>query len=183
MPNQWRFTEWWVPPHLYEAVTDENGRQVIKNQFFRGMYIAKVGDIVVEIDEREVTEEWTVCTVNRGEKIIERPICADNVPIQRAINDLMGMALETILRAITQTIVDNTLVDREAMSTREALPSEMILTALPVDGDLNKRIFQFRRLICQIRYCRCSIRFGRSGRILAGFVRRSVGGPSSQYLS
>jgi hypothetical protein len=142
LPNQWRFTEWWIPPHMYEAITDEDGRQVIKNQFFRGMYMAKVGDIVVEIDEREVTEEWTVCTVNRGEKIIERPICADNVPIQRAINDLMGMALETILRAITQTIVDNTLVDREAMSTREALPSEMILTALPVDGDLNKRIFQ-----------------------------------------
>lgn len=142
LPNQWRFTEWWIPPHLYESITAPDGRKVIKNQFARGLYIAKVGSITVEIDEREVTEEWTVCTVNRGEKVIERPICADNVPIQRGIDDLIGMAIETVLRAITQTIVDNQILDRQAMSTREAVPSEIILTALPVDGDINKRIFQ-----------------------------------------
>lgn len=140
--NQWRFTEWWIPQHLYEAIQSDEPRQVIQDQFSRGMYIAKVGSLTVEIDEREVCEEWTVCTVNRGEKIIERPVCADNVPIQRGINDLIGMATETVLRAITQTIVDNQLLDRQALSTREALPSEIILTALPVDGDLNKRIFQ-----------------------------------------
>jgi hypothetical protein len=140
--NQWRFTEWWIPPHLFESITNHEARKVIKNQFARGLYIAKGGSIYAEIDEREVTEEWTAVTVNRGEKIVERPICADNVPIQRGINDLIGMAIETILRAITQTIVDNQLIDREAMSTKEAVPAEIILTALPVDGDLNKRIFQ-----------------------------------------
>ncbi len=52
------------------------------------------------------------------------------------------MAIETILRAITQTIIDSQLIDRQAMSTKEAVPAEMILTALPVDGDINKRIYQ-----------------------------------------
>ncbi len=140
--DQWRFTEWWCPPHLYEAVLSADARKVIGNQFQRGLYIAKVGSIVVEIDEREVTDEWTVATVNRGEKIMERPVCADNVPIQQAINDLAGIMLETILRAITQTIMDNQLIDRQAMSTKEAVPAEIILTALPVDGDLGKRIYQ-----------------------------------------
>lgn len=140
--NQWRFSEWWIPPHLYEAVLSDDARKIIKNQFSRGLYIARVGSVTVEIDDREVTDEWTVATVNRGEKIIERPICADNVPLQRAINDMVGMAIETILRAITQTIMDNQLIDREAMSTKQAVPAEIILTALPVDGDLGKRIFQ-----------------------------------------
>jgi hypothetical protein len=141
-PDTWRFTEWWVPPYLYEAVTSGEAREVLKRQFSRGLYIARVGSVVVEIEEREVTDEWTVCGVNRGEKIMERPVCADNVPIQRAINDLMGMAIETILRAITQTIIDNQLIDRQAMSTREAIPAEMILTAMPPEGDLRAKIFQ-----------------------------------------
>ena len=141
-PNQWRFVEWWIPPHLYESMLSPDARRVIKNQFSRGLYIARVGSITVEIDEREVTEEWAVVQVNREEKIMDRPICADNVPLQRAINDLVGMAIETVLRAITQTICDNELLDRQAMSTRDAVPAELILTALPVDGDIQKRIFQ-----------------------------------------
>lgn len=141
-PNQWRFTEWWIPPYLYESIFSDEARQIVQAQFARGLYIARVGGITVEIDEREVCEEWTVVPVNRGEKIMDRPVCADNVPLQRAINDMIGMAIETILRAITQTLVDNNLIDRQAMSTKEAIPAEMILTAMPVDGDLRDKIFQ-----------------------------------------
>lgn len=140
--NQWRFSEWWIPPHLYESILSEDARTVIKNQFARGLYIARVGSIVVEIDEREVTEEWAVVTMGRGEKLMERAICADSVQITRAINDLFGMAIETVLRAITQTIADNLLLDRQALSTREAIPAEIILTAMPIDGDLRDKIFQ-----------------------------------------
>ena len=138
----WRFVEWWIPPHLFESIINPEVRDIIKRQFSRGLYIARVGSITVEIDEREVTEEWTVVQVNHEDKIMDRPICADNVPLQRAINDLVGMAIETVLRAITQTIVDNQLIDRQAMSTKQAVPAELILTALPVDGDISKRIFQ-----------------------------------------
>jgi hypothetical protein len=140
--NQWRFVEWWIPPYLYESIISPDARKIIKNQFSRGLYLARVGSITVEINECEVTEEWTVVQVNREEKIMDRPICADNVPLQRAINDLVGMAIETVLRAITQTIMDNQLIDRQAMSTKEAVPAEIILTALPVDGDISKRIYQ-----------------------------------------
>lgn len=141
-PYEWRLNEWWLPPHLFQAIQASDARKVLGNQFSRGLYVARVGSVTVEIDEREVTEEWTVATVNREETIISRPVCADAIPLQRMINDLVGMAIETILRAITQTIVDNMLIDRQAMSTKEAVPAEMILTALPVDGDLRERIFQ-----------------------------------------
>lgn len=140
--NQWRLSEWWLPPSLYQAIQDAGVRKILKNQFSRGLYIARVGNVTVEIDEREVTEEWTVVMVNRGEKIMERAICADNVPLQRAINDMFGMAIETILRAITQTIMNNMLIDRQAMSTKEAIPAEIILTAMSPDSDLRAQIFQ-----------------------------------------
>jgi hypothetical protein len=140
--NHWRFVEYWLKPHLFEAITNREAREVFQTQFPNGIYIARVGSVTVEIDHRQVTDEWAVCRVGRGEKIMERPIAADALPIQRAVDDLFGMAIETVLRAITQTIMDSQLIDREAMNSKEAVPAEIILTALPVDGDLSKRIFQ-----------------------------------------
>jgi hypothetical protein len=140
--NSWRHVEHWLPPELYEAILDPQAREVFQRQFPDGLYISRVGSVTVELDNREVCDEWAVCRVGHGEKIMERPISADALPIQRAINDLFGMAIETVLRAITQTVMDSQLIDREAMNSKEAVPAEIILTSLPVDGDLSKRIFQ-----------------------------------------
>lgn len=140
--NQWRHTEHWLQPHLFEAISNPEARKIFQEQFPNGLYVAKVGSINVEVDNRDVCDEWAVCRVGRSEKIMERPIAADALPIQRALNDLNGMAIETVLRAITQTIMDAQLIDRESYSTKEAIPSEIILTTLPVDGDLSKRIYQ-----------------------------------------
>ena len=138
----WRFSEYWIKPFLYEAAESPEARRVLREQFPDGLYIARVGSITVEIDNRKVTDEWTVCRVGRGEKIMERSLCADAIPIQRSINDLFGMALETVLRAITQTIMDSSLIDAEVQRKKEAIPSEIILTALGVDGNLQNKIFQ-----------------------------------------
>jgi hypothetical protein len=141
-PDQWRFREDWIPTYLYEAVSDRGFREILKRQYPDGLYVAKVGSIKVDIDNRKVTDEWSTCKTGRGEKILEDPIASDSVPIQRTLNDLVGMAQETILRAITQTIIDSSLVDREKWSKKEAMPAEMLLTAMPVDGNLSNRVFQ-----------------------------------------
>lgn len=140
--NQWPFREVWVQPFLYEAVAEKDIRDILKQQFANGLYIAKCGSVIVDVDHRKLTDEWAICRVGRGEKIMDDPICADAVPLQQTVNDLFGMALETILRAIAQTIVDSQLIDRESMAKKEALPAEIILTAMPSDGDLTKRVVQ-----------------------------------------
>lgn len=141
-PNFWRFTEWWLDPYLFEAILDQTVRAMLKEHFPDGLYVARVGSVTVEIDNRKITDEWAICRVGRGEKLLERPIASDVLPLNRAIDDLFGMSIETVLRAITRTVVDNQLLDREALNTNEAVPDEFILTTMPVDGDLNKRIFQ-----------------------------------------
>lgn len=140
--NQWRFSEHWVKPFLFEAATNPEARQVLREQFPNGLYIARVGSVTVEVDDRKVSDEWAICKVGRGEKIMENALCADAIPLNMAIDDLFGMAIETVLRAITQTIMDSQLIDREAMTTKEALPAEVIPTALGVDGDIRAKIFQ-----------------------------------------
>jgi hypothetical protein len=140
--DSWRFSEHWIKPHLYESISSATARKVFREQFPKGLYVARVGSVTVEIDDRKVTDEWTVCRVGRGDKIMENPLCADAMPIQTAIDDLFGMAVETVLRAITQTIMDAQLLDREAMSEKEAVPAEVILTAMPLDGDIRAKIYQ-----------------------------------------
>ncbi len=141
-PDQWRFHEHWLQPMLFEAITDPRQREIFYKHFTDGLYIAKVGNINVDCDNRAAVREISVCKTGRGTRILERPIADDAVPIQRAINDLANMAIETILRAITKTIADSTLLNREAIRNNEAIPAEIILTAMPVDGDLSKRIYQ-----------------------------------------
>ena len=141
-PNFWRFTEWWLEPYLFEAILDQEARETFQEHFPDGLYIAKVGSIVVEIDNRKVTDEWAVCRVGRGDKILDRPIGSDVLPINRAIDDLFGMSLETVLRAITQTIMSAGLIDREAMNTKQAIPAEVILTQVPPDKALRDLIEQ-----------------------------------------
>lgn len=152
-PNRWRIKEYWLEPYYFEAIENEEVREGFKSHFKDGLYIAKVGNVKVEIDNRNVCDEWTVCRVGRGDKISDRPIASDIVPLNRSIDDLWGLSIETVLRAIPQTIVDNQLLDREAMSTKEAVVGEVILTTMPVDGDVNKRWFQIpaARLSDQVR--------------------------------
>lgn len=141
-PNDWRESEFWAQPYLYQAIPEPDIRKIFEDHFPDGLYVARVGSLTMKIDNATGTDEWAVCKVGHTERINDRPICADTVPLQGAVNDLFGMAIETVLRAITQTIMDSQLIDREAYSTKEAIPAEVILTALPVDGDLAKRIYQ-----------------------------------------
>lgn len=141
-PNHWRHAEHWFSPTMFEVVTNPQAREVFKAQFSDGMYLACVGNVKVDIDNCHVTDEWSVCKTGTGEKILEKPLCSNAIPMQRLFNDLFGLGAETILRAIAQTIVDSQLIDREAMAKKEPVPAEIILTALPVDGDINKRIAQ-----------------------------------------
>ncbi len=140
--NQWRHREFWFEPQMYEVIEDAEARELFKRQYPDGLYLAKVGKIKCEIDARDKCEEWSVCKTGRGEKIMEPPIAADAIPYQRALNDLVNLAIETVLRAIAKTIIDSQLVNRESLRENEGTPAEVILTTMPVDGDLNKRLVQ-----------------------------------------
>jgi hypothetical protein len=140
--NEWRFRQFWVRPWMLNAVTNPEAREVLTRQFPNGLYVAKVGDIPVAIDDRSMDDEWAIIKTGRGEKIQEDPICSDSVPIQRALNDLVNLAIETVLRAIAKTIVDQMLLDRKSIQRNEALPAELIFTTTAIGSDISKMIAQ-----------------------------------------
>lgn len=140
--NEWRRRFIFTRPWMFEAITDSACRETLKKQFPNGLYLAKVGDVNVALDDRSMDDEWAICKTGRGEKIIEDPICNDSIPIQRALNDLFNLAIETVLRSIPKTIVDQMLLDRKSIQSNEALPAEIIFTTTAVGTDINKMIAQ-----------------------------------------
>jgi hypothetical protein len=140
--TEWRFRQAWADPHLFEAITDKTARETFKRMFPGGVKISKVGSVPVEIKEEKKTDVWAVCKTGHGDGICEDPLCADSVPIQRIINDLGNLAIETVLRAIAQTIVDQMLLDRETIAKKEAIPNEIIFTMSPMGQDISKMIAQ-----------------------------------------
>ncbi|MEN6537700.1 MAG: hypothetical protein ABFD89_28880, partial [Bryobacteraceae bacterium] len=67
-PNEWRHCERWLPVTLFEAIQDPEARAVFQEHFTDGLYVARVGSVTCKLDNRKVTENWTVCRVGRGEK-------------------------------------------------------------------------------------------------------------------
>ncbi len=142
-PTEWRTRYLWVRPVRFQAIKEKGARNLFQKQYPNGLYICKVGSVTVAIDgDRPMDEEITVCKTGRGEKIVEDPIANDVVPIQRALNDLGNLAIETVLRAIAKTIVDQMLFDRKSLATNQALPAEVIFTTTGGLGDLSKMVAQ-----------------------------------------
>ena len=140
--NCWRWRQLWVRPWMLESVKDTQCRETLKAQFPNGLYLAKVGDVTVDIQDRAMDDEWAICKTGRGEKILENPIASDSVPLNRALNDLGNLAIETVLRSIAKTIVDQMLLDRKSIQSNEALPAEMIFTTTAIGQDISKMIAQ-----------------------------------------
>lgn len=140
--TDWRFRRLFSRPVQFQAIKEKEARQMFQQQYPNGVYIAKVGSVTCALDDRPLDDEWAICKTGRGEKIVEKPICSDVVPIQRAINDLANLGLETVLRAIAKTVVDQMLFDRKSLSTNEALPAEVIFTTTQGVGDISKMIAQ-----------------------------------------
>lgn len=142
-PNQWRYRQIWFRPWFYQAIEDVTLRQTMQRQFPNGCKLVKVGSLTMDIVDEQMDDVWGICKTGRDDKILANPLCHDKVPFQRMLNDFGNLAVETTLRAIPQTIVEQTLLDREAMSKKEALPAEIIFTARPAAmEDLSKGIAQ-----------------------------------------
>lgn len=140
--SEWRFSEYWFTPACYQAIMNDQARELFQDRFPDGLYIARVGDITVQIDNENKTDVWAVCRVGRDIYINENALCSNAVPLNRTMNDLWGLTIETVLRAVTRTLIDSRLVNRLAMQKKGAIPVEMIPVALTGADDLNKAVFQ-----------------------------------------
>src|SRR6185369_3059100 len=109
--HEWLFRETWLTPDAYEGIDDANKRAILQQAYPDGLLATKVNDTWVLWRNEDKCDVWTVCKTGKGDYIMENPIAHDKIPFQKATNDLFGLAVETILRAIPKTLVDSGLID------------------------------------------------------------------------
>lgn len=138
--NHWLLGQMWFDYENFEGIKDKNKRQIAQKHFPSGLHATRINSQWVDLEDEDKNKVWAVCKVGRGPYILENPICHDSIPFQKAINDIIGLMIETILRAIPKTIMDQALIDRKSLSENEATVGEVILTSSGNLGDLNKMI-------------------------------------------
>lgn len=138
--GQWPYTRLWIRPYKYHLISDKALREQARTLYPDGACFVWVGDNLVEIKHQRIDELWSVCKPGTGKRILSDPVCQDGIPFQKALNDFFNLAIETVLRAIPKTIVDQSLLDRKATQDAEALPAEVIFTKIAYGQDISKLI-------------------------------------------
>lgn len=132
--SHWEYRQIWLQPQMYESISDKDVRAFLAQKYPDGLKLTLVKDWVVQMDNQRLTDYWAVCKTGRGEFIMEAPVCHDIVPIQKALNSFVSIAIETLLRAVPKTIVDQSLIDIEKLVENSNLAVELLPTKVPAAG-------------------------------------------------
>lgn len=127
------FRQIWVRPRMFAGLPRAL-REELREKYPDGVRLVYVENVLVEMRPDSMDWHWYGIKTGLGESLDALPICQDSMPIQEALNRMFGLMLETALRAIPRTIMDQSLIDIESLSKREALPDEIIPTKMPNAG-------------------------------------------------
>ena len=132
--NAWLFRRVWLRPFMYEGIKDRQLRESLKASYSTGLRITYVKDKIVALDEERMDDVWAVVKTGRGEYITDNPLCQDMVPIQKADNKFWNLVLESLLRAIPKTLINQNLLDADAWTKNNATPMEVV-PVKPLNGE------------------------------------------------
>lgn len=154
--NYW--TEIWDdwPPQMYETISEENVRKMMKENFPRGCRIISVKGRVVDLEDREIYGHWQECQPEPTKRIMCEPLGDDWIITQDILNNTLNQANETIERSNEPGFADPTRVDLDAWQRRRDTPGDLIPALRPPGGTLADLIFrppavQFSEQIPQFR--------------------------------
>jgi hypothetical protein len=126
--NEWSYGRTWLRPSKFELLKAEPLREQCKAIFPDGVKLVMLGDKVIDLVPERMDDVLAVCKTATDENILADPLCEDSIPIQRACNDIVGLAIETILRGIPKTLIESGLLDRQAIKRNEAIVGELVET-------------------------------------------------------
>jgi hypothetical protein len=131
-----RVTDDFLRPAVYALIDHQPLRDVLTEQFPRGLHITKVGEKYVDVIDCLLDEEWAVAKTGTDEMVFSDALCNDIVPLNEVLNKFYNMAIQIVLQSIPKTIVDSSLLTKAA-ATRPIL-GEIIPTKMASGQDLSK---------------------------------------------
>lgn len=154
--NQWIEIDTWWTLDMFELIDDTTIRQVLKDNFKKGLRITHVKGKMVDLKNEKLSERWQECKPEPSNRIMADPLGDDWLQTQDILNNTLNQCNETIERANQPGFGDPTRVDFDALQNRRSLPGELIPALRPAGGSLSDILFfqqplQFSEQIPQYR--------------------------------
>lgn len=125
LQNRWTFSRYWIRPSMFEYAKKEE-REMLKQQFPRGVKVSLVDGVVVDMAEEDLGEVWVVGVPEAGKGLIHKPICWGILGHQDIINDFYQIMIANLERGLPSFIFDPEVIDRDALSRKSYLPAEAV---------------------------------------------------------
>ena len=139
--NQWTEIDTWWTLDMFELIDDKNIRQLLKDNFKKGLRITHVKGKMIDLQDEKLSERWQECKPEPSNRIMADPLGDDWLQTQDILNNTLNQCNETIERSNQPGFGDPTRVDFDALQNRRSLPGERIPALRPAGGSLQDILY------------------------------------------
>jgi hypothetical protein len=143
--TQITYTRLWLRPSMfYRLEQRDEVRDSLLQKYPDGVFIAMVGDVVLERRAESMDDFWTCCHAHPGDGQIRESIGDSILDLQDAWNDLFNLSVDAARHSASLTLVDPTLVDPTAIRKNRQRGMDMLPTKPTSGGPMSEKIYEIR---------------------------------------
>lgn len=122
--NRWTECDTWWVPAMYELVDEKPIRQMLQQNFPKGLRITSVRGRIVNLTEEKLSERWKEIKPEPSMRIMAEPLGNDWVQAQDIDTNTLNQCMETIDRSNEPGFIDPTRIDYDAYQNRRSEPGD-----------------------------------------------------------
>jgi hypothetical protein len=116
----------WIRPWAFNQLGTKGEAkddvEYLKSLYPEGVYISKVGDLIVEAVPDRLDDHWTITRDPLSNHLHSDPLAQSLVSVQDIQNEVTNLTLETIEFGIPETFYDSDAIDADQYGKSEARP-------------------------------------------------------------
>jgi hypothetical protein len=127
---------WFRPSWYYHPDLNEDKTAILKQKFPNGVKVTVIDQEVMEYENGDLDDEWTISFDPRANFIHAEPAGNSLVPVQDAKNDTFNLGLQSIEYGIPETFAHPKTLNFQKYNQTRATPG-MVTPAMPPAPDKN----------------------------------------------
>lgn len=116
----------WLRPEAFWAVDSQDMRERLLERYPDGCHVVYVGEVMCAESNESMDAHLSVFHALEGDGQARPSVGAPMVDPQRVVNELMGLAEESFRYVIPMTLIDDNLLDADAIQEMEAAPGAFV---------------------------------------------------------
>jgi len=129
-------SRWWLRPEAFNGAGDEDMRKALRERYPQGCRLVYVGTVLADERPECMDDHIAVMHAMDGDGQARPSVGDPMMDPQRVTNELLGLIEETFRYVVPTTLVDDNLIDVDAIQEQQAAPGSFI----PVEKSPNTPI-------------------------------------------